>query len=141
MSGTSLQPFLACPLPAEVLALARYRAQTEDELSLAPGDVVRQVCAGAARGWMHGHLRGRRGLFPKNLVQVRPGSGEMCGEREQEREQARAAPGLLLSTAPVRSSQEIPEALWGVTEPRPRCARNRLGESGAEKAGRGALSP
>uniref|UniRef100_A0A8C2M1P8 SH3 domain containing 21 n=1 Tax=Cricetulus griseus TaxID=10029 RepID=A0A8C2M1P8_CRIGR len=72
-----------------VLALARYRAQTEDELSLAPGDVVRQVCAGAARGWMHGHLRGRRGLFPKNLV------------------------------------QEIPEALWGVTEPRPRCARNR----------------
>lgn len=27
----------------EVLVLARYRAQTEDELSLAPGDVIRQV--------------------------------------------------------------------------------------------------
>ncbi|KAL1776419.1 SH3 domain-containing protein 21 [Sigmodon hispidus] len=75
----------------EVLVLARYRAQTEDELSLAPGDVVRHVHAGAARGWLHGELRGRRGLFPKSLV------------------------------------QEIPEALRGVTEPRPRCARSRRG--------------
>ncbi|XP_029396283.1 SH3 domain-containing protein 21 isoform X2 [Mus pahari] len=48
----------------EVLVLARYRAQTEDELSLAPGDVIRQ---------------------------------------------------------------EIPEALWGVTESRPRFPRRRRG--------------
>lgn len=72
----SPQPFLARPPPAEVLVLARYCAQTEDELSLAPGDVVRQVCAGPSRGWLHGELRGRRGLFPKRLVQVRPGAGE-----------------------------------------------------------------
>ncbi|KAL6038937.1 hypothetical protein STEG23_010026 [Scotinomys teguina] len=73
----------------EVLVLARYRAQTQDELSLAPGDVVRQVRAGAARGWLYGELRGHCGLFPKSLV------------------------------------QEIPEALQGITEPRPRYARRR----------------
>lgn len=73
----------------EVLVLARYRAQTEDELSLAPGDVIQQVCAGPARGWLLGELRGRRGLFPKRLV------------------------------------QEIPEALRGVTESRPRFPRRR----------------
>ncbi|XP_041507910.1 SH3 domain-containing protein 21 isoform X2 [Microtus oregoni] len=91
MSRDVPQPFLARPPPAEVLVLARYRAQTEDELSLAPGDVVRQVRAGTARGWLHGTLQGRHGLFPKRLV------------------------------------QEIPEALRGVTEPRPRCARLRRG--------------
>ncbi|XP_041911224.1 SH3 domain-containing protein 21 [Arvicola amphibius] len=91
MSRDGPQPFLARPPPAEVLVLARYRAQTEDELSLAPGDVVRQVRAGTARGWLHGTLQGRQGLFPKRLV------------------------------------QEIPEALRGVTEPRPRYARRRRG--------------
>ncbi|XP_076790320.1 SH3 domain-containing protein 21 isoform X3 [Arvicanthis niloticus] len=59
----------------EVLVLARYRAQTEDELSLAPGDVIQQ---------------------------------------------------------------EIPEALWGVTETRPRFPRRRV-ESGAGPAGGGSL--
>ncbi|XP_052033307.1 SH3 domain-containing protein 21 isoform X2 [Apodemus sylvaticus] len=73
----------------EVLVLASYRAQTEDELSLAPGDVIRQVCPGPAPGWLLGELRGRRGLFPKRLV------------------------------------QEIPEALRGVTESRPRFPRRR----------------
>lgn len=76
MSRDVPQPFLARPPPAEVLVLARYRAQTEDELSLAPGDVVRQVRAGTARGWLQGTLQGRHGLFPKRLVQVRPGAGE-----------------------------------------------------------------
>lgn len=51
--------------------------------------MVRQVRAGAARGWLHGELRGHRGVFPKSLV------------------------------------QEIPEALRGITEPRPRYARRR----------------
>ncbi|XP_050012354.1 SH3 domain-containing protein 21 isoform X5 [Alexandromys fortis] len=72
MSRDVPRPFLACPPPAEVLVLARYRAQTEDELSLAPGDVVRQVRAGTARGWLQGTLQGRHGLFPKRLVQEIP---------------------------------------------------------------------
>ena len=59
------------PPPAEVLGLAGYRAQKEDELNLAPGDVIRQVCKGPVRGWMRGELGGRCGLFPESLVQVR----------------------------------------------------------------------
>lgn len=83
------QAVQGAPEIMEVLVLARYRAQTEDELSLAPGDVIQQVCAVPARGWLLGELRGRRGLFPKRLV------------------------------------QEIPEALRGVTESRPRFPRRR----------------
>ncbi|XP_061042768.1 SH3 domain-containing protein 21 [Eubalaena glacialis] len=64
----------------EALVLAGYSAQKEDELSLAPGDVVRQVCKGPARGWLRGELGGRCGLFPECLVQKIPetlrGSGE-----------------------------------------------------------------
>ncbi|XP_007453925.1 PREDICTED: SH3 domain-containing protein 21 [Lipotes vexillifer] len=64
----------------EVLVLAGYSAQKKDELSLTPGDVVRQVCNGPARGWLRGELGGRCGLFPECLVQEIPetlrGSGE-----------------------------------------------------------------
>ncbi|XP_016857833.1 SH3 domain-containing protein 21 isoform X4 [Homo sapiens] len=64
----------------EVLVLAGYRAQKEDELSLAPGDVVRQVRWVPARGWLRGEFGGRYGLFPERLVQEIPetlrGSGE-----------------------------------------------------------------
>lgn len=56
----------------EVLVLAGYHAQKEGELSLAPGDVVRQVCKGPARGWLSGELGGHCGLFPERLVQVIP---------------------------------------------------------------------
>ncbi|XP_049734720.1 SH3 domain-containing protein 21 [Elephas maximus indicus] len=56
----------------EVLVLAGYRAQKEDELSLAPGDVVRQVRQGPARGWLRGETGGRCGLFPQRLVQEIP---------------------------------------------------------------------
>lgn len=67
------------PLPAEVLVLARYRAQKEDELSLATGDVVRQVRQGPAKGWLCGELGGRYGFFPKCLVQVTSGRGQARG--------------------------------------------------------------
>ncbi|XP_059875392.1 SH3 domain-containing protein 21 isoform X4 [Delphinus delphis] len=63
-----------------MLVLAGYSAQKKDELSLAHGDVVRQVCNGPARGWLRGELGGRCGLFPECLVQEIPetlrGSGE-----------------------------------------------------------------
>ncbi|XP_058409675.1 SH3 domain-containing protein 21 isoform X2 [Diceros bicornis minor] len=64
----------------EVLVLARYRAQKEDELSLAPGDVVRQVCEGPARGWLRGEPGGRCGLFPERLVQEIPETLRGAGE-------------------------------------------------------------
>ncbi|XP_007945862.1 SH3 domain-containing protein 21 [Orycteropus afer afer] len=61
-----------CPPPAEVLVLYGYRAQKEDELSLVPGDVVRQVRQGPVRGWLRGELGGRCGLFPERRVQEIP---------------------------------------------------------------------
>lgn len=64
----------------EVLVLAGYRAQKEDELSLAPGDVIRQVCKTHARGWMRGELGGRCGLFPESLVQEIPETLRSSGE-------------------------------------------------------------
>ncbi|XP_040087581.1 SH3 domain-containing protein 21 isoform X4 [Oryx dammah] len=67
----------------EVLVLAGYRAEKEDELSLAPGDVIRQVCKGPARGWMRGELGGRCGLFPESLVQEIPET--LCCSREAPR--------------------------------------------------------
>ncbi|XP_045230417.2 SH3 domain-containing protein 21 isoform X1 [Macaca fascicularis] len=67
----------------EVLVLAGYRAQKEDELSLAPGDVVRQVRWVPARGWLRGELGGRYGLFPERLVQEIPET--LRGSREARR--------------------------------------------------------
>ncbi|KAF5910333.1 hypothetical protein HPG69_014565, partial [Diceros bicornis minor] len=101
-----------------VLVLARYRAQKEDELSLAPGDVVRQVCEGPARGWLRGELGGRCGLFPERLVQEIPetlrGAGETlrprCARRRGEgrvggrTRGASAAPAPLLARLDGRGS-------------------------------------
>ncbi|KAB0385626.1 hypothetical protein FD755_000582 [Muntiacus reevesi] len=69
----------------EVLVLAGYRAQKEDELSLAPGDVIRQACKGPARGWMRGELGGRCGLFPESLVQEIPETLHCSGETPRPR--------------------------------------------------------
>ncbi|XP_021591261.2 SH3 domain-containing protein 21 isoform X2 [Ictidomys tridecemlineatus] len=69
----------------EVLVLAEYHAQKEDELSLAPGDIVRQVREGPGRGWLLGELRGRCGLFPKRLVQEIPVAMRDAGETRRPR--------------------------------------------------------
>ncbi|XP_066125737.1 SH3 domain-containing protein 21 isoform X1 [Saccopteryx bilineata] len=69
----------------EVLVLAGYRAQKEGELTLAPGDVVRQVCKGPTRGWLRGELGGHCGLFPERLVQEIPESFRGTGEAPRPR--------------------------------------------------------
>ncbi|KAL4661081.1 CD2-associated protein [Arapaima gigas] len=45
-----------------------YEAMHEDELTLRPGDVIRDVRKIEEEGWMEGTLNGRRGLFPDNFV-------------------------------------------------------------------------
>lgn len=65
--------------------LAGYRAQKEGELSLAPGDVVRQVCPGPARGWLRGELGGHCGFFPERLVQEIPEALRGAGEAPRPR--------------------------------------------------------
>uniref|UniRef100_A0A8C9DHI9 SH3 domain containing 21 n=1 Tax=Prolemur simus TaxID=1328070 RepID=A0A8C9DHI9_PROSS len=69
----------------EVLVLAGYRAQKGDELSLAPGDVVRQVREGPARGWLRGELGGHHGHFPEHLVQEIPEPLRGAGEAQRPR--------------------------------------------------------
>ncbi|KAM7098340.1 SH3 domain-containing protein 21 isoform 3-T4 [Molossus nigricans] len=69
----------------EVLVLAGYRAQKESELSLAPGDVVRQVSKGPARGWLRGELGGHCGFFPERLVQEIPETLRGTGEAPRPR--------------------------------------------------------
>ncbi|XP_023614260.1 SH3 domain-containing protein 21 isoform X3 [Myotis lucifugus] len=73
------------PEAMEVLVLAGYRAQKEGELSLAPGDVVRQVCKGPARGWLRGELGGHCGFFPERLVQEIPETLRGAGEAPRPR--------------------------------------------------------
>nr|XP_044626283.1 SH3 domain-containing protein 21 isoform X5 [Equus asinus] len=69
----------------EMMVLAGDRAQKEDELSLAPGDVVRQVCEGPARGCLRGELGDHRGLFPERLVQEIPETLRGAGEAPRPR--------------------------------------------------------
>ncbi|XP_007182590.2 SH3 domain-containing protein 21 isoform X1 [Balaenoptera acutorostrata] len=80
------------PEAMEALVLAGYSAQKEDELSLAPGDVVRQVCKGPARGWLRGELGGRCGLFPECLVQEIPETFRGSGEAPRPRCARRRGP-------------------------------------------------
>lgn len=45
------------------VALFDYTAQTDDELSLAEGDII-EIVHRDASGWWTGRLRGREGFFP-----------------------------------------------------------------------------
>ncbi|KAM5248655.1 SH3 domain-containing protein 21 [Ctenodactylus gundi] len=71
--------------PLEVLVLAGYSAQKEDELSLVPGDVVRQVHEAPERGWLRGERGGQSGLFPKRLVQEIPEALRGAGDSPRPR--------------------------------------------------------
>lgn len=48
-----------------------YDASEQDELTIRPGDVLRDV-ERLPGGWWRGELRGRRGMFPDNFVSVLP---------------------------------------------------------------------
>lgn len=48
-----------------------YDALHDDELTLRPGDIIKNVRYVEEDGWMEGDLNGKRGLFPDNFVKVR----------------------------------------------------------------------
>ncbi|XP_023808502.1 CD2-associated protein isoform X1 [Oryzias latipes] len=52
----------------EVLVEFDYEALHDDELTLRPGDVIRNVRYIEEDGWMEGDLNGKRGVFPDNFV-------------------------------------------------------------------------
>ncbi|GBP69784.1 Unconventional myosin-Ie [Eumeta japonica] len=58
-----VEPAVSC------VANYAYEASEADELSLRPGDVLRDV-ERLPGGWWRGELRGRRGMFPDNFVTV-----------------------------------------------------------------------
>ncbi|XP_074161249.1 SH3 domain-containing protein 21 isoform X3 [Sminthopsis crassicaudata] len=78
---------------AEVLVLEDYRAQREDELTLAAGDVLREVHQGPEDGWLLGELGDRRGLFPKVIAQEIPESLRGDGRARRPRSARRGQPG------------------------------------------------
>ncbi|XP_075893995.1 CD2-associated protein [Nelusetta ayraudi] len=52
----------------EVVVEYKYDAHHEDELTLQPGDIIKNVRYIEEDGWMEGDLNGKRGLFPDNFV-------------------------------------------------------------------------
>lgn len=48
-----------------------YDALHDDELTLRPGNIIRNVRHIEEEGWMEGELNGKRGLFPDNFVKVK----------------------------------------------------------------------
>ncbi|XP_020499672.1 CD2-associated protein isoform X1 [Labrus bergylta] len=52
----------------EVVVEYDYEALHEDELTLRPGDILKNVRYVEEDGWMEGDLNGKRGLFPDNFV-------------------------------------------------------------------------
>lgn len=48
----------------------KYDALHDDELTLQPGDIIKNVRYIEEDGWMEGDLNGKRGLFPDNFVKV-----------------------------------------------------------------------
>lgn len=55
----------------EVVVEYEYEALHDDELTLRPGDIIKNVRYIDEDGWMEGDLNGKKGLFPDNFVKVR----------------------------------------------------------------------
>lgn len=50
--------------------LIDFESNSDDELTVKEGDVVKNVTKASEEGWLHGELRGKKGIFPANFVQV-----------------------------------------------------------------------
>uniref|UniRef100_A0AAV2MAA5 SH3 domain-containing protein n=1 Tax=Knipowitschia caucasica TaxID=637954 RepID=A0AAV2MAA5_KNICA len=56
----------------EVLVLLDFEGTMPDELSVKTGDVVKNVSKSAEEGWLHGEVRGKKGMFPATFVKEVP---------------------------------------------------------------------
>lgn len=50
--------------------LVDFEGTEDDEITVRMGDVVKNVTKASEEGWLEGELRGKRGIFPSNFVQV-----------------------------------------------------------------------
>lgn len=55
--------------PVSCIVNYAYDASEPDELTVRPGDILRDV-ERLTGGWWRGELKGRRGMFPDNFVSV-----------------------------------------------------------------------
>ncbi|KAJ0026998.1 hypothetical protein NQD34_017998 [Periophthalmus magnuspinnatus] len=77
----------------EVVVEYDYEALHEDELTLRPGDIIKNVRCIEEDGWMEGELNGRRGLFHDNFVkEVKRDSKEAKETKETKNESKEEAP-------------------------------------------------
>jgi len=53
----------------DVEVVYSYDAEQPDELSIKPGDVIKNVIM-AEGGWWEGEIAGKKGMFPDNFVKV-----------------------------------------------------------------------
>ncbi|XP_072768039.1 CD2-associated protein isoform X5 [Nerophis lumbriciformis] len=72
----------------EVVVEFEYEALHEDELTLRPGDIIKNVRCIEEDGWMEGDLNGKHGLFPDNFVkEVKKEAKEAKHEPKEEPQQ------------------------------------------------------
>lgn len=66
-----------------------YEALHDDELTLRPGDIIKNVCHIEEEGWMEGELNGRRGVFPDNFVkELKKDPKEVQETKNESKEEA-----------------------------------------------------
>uniref|UniRef100_A0A3Q1BQE1 Osteoclast-stimulating factor 1 n=1 Tax=Amphiprion ocellaris TaxID=80972 RepID=A0A3Q1BQE1_AMPOC len=92
-------PFLLLPLLSffssllllslmSVVVEYEYDALHDDELTLRPGDIIKNVRYIEEDGWMEGDLNGKRGLFPDNFVkEVKKDSKEVKETKNEPKEE------------------------------------------------------
>ncbi|XP_034555203.1 CD2-associated protein [Notolabrus celidotus] len=72
----------------EVVVEYEYEALHEDELTLRPGDIIKNVRYIEEDGWMEGDLHEKRGLFPDNFVkEVKKDSKEVKETKPEPKEE------------------------------------------------------
>ncbi|CAG5950301.1 unnamed protein product [Menidia menidia] len=72
----------------EVVVKHEYEALQDDELTLRPGDVIKNVQYIEEDGWMEGDLNGKRGLFPVNFVKDTKSEPKEDASPSQRREKS-----------------------------------------------------
>ncbi|XP_073349135.1 CD2-associated protein [Pagrus major] len=77
----------------EVVVEYDYDALHDDELTLRPGDIIKNVRYIEEDGWMEGDLNGKRGLFPDNFVkEVKKDSKEVKETKTEPKEETSQPP-------------------------------------------------
>ncbi|XP_029281165.1 CD2-associated protein [Cottoperca gobio] len=77
----------------EVVVEFEYDALHDDELTLRPGEIIKNVRYIEEDGWMEGDLNGKRGLFPDNFVKgMKKESKEVKETKNEPKEEASQPP-------------------------------------------------